>query len=343
MTEPGVKCLVWDLDDTLWAGRVGEDAAPELRPGVADALAALDGCGVLQSVASVNDHALAWAHLTRLGVADYFLAPEIHFGDKAESVARIADRLKTQPHEMAFIDDDPFQRARVSAAHPGLLVLDVTECRALPADLRFRPGVLTEEGRNRRHLVRTDLAREEDCARHESLEAFLAGCELRFTGRRATPADTNRVGELAARTNRMNMADSRPGRDEIASRIADPAAPVLIGQLRDRFGDYGTVAAAFIEVDATVARVDGLWISCRVGQRGVPAAFFTFLGRYAQACGAGTLAVEYRPTTTNRMAAFHLGQYGFRLGDGTDGRAYRLDLTDGIRPFPKWMTADDTK
>jgi FkbH-like protein len=276
--------------------------------------------------------------LTRLELAEFFLCPEIHNGDKAESLARIAERLKVRPVELAFLDNDPFQRMRVATALPQILVLDAAESDRLLDAPNFRHEAFTMEGCNRRHLVRADLEREKESSGFGSLEAFLATCELSFVGRQATVADIYRIEELAARTNRMNVADRRTTRGEISSRLNDPRRTVLVGSLRDRFGDYGTVAAAFLDATGEVANVDGLWISCRVGQRGLPATFFTFLAEYARSHCSRSLSVEYHSTELNRLGAFHLGLYGFRLGDGPKGKVYQLDLTDGVRPYPTWMT-----
>jgi FkbH-like protein len=335
---PGVKCLVWDLDDTLWDGNLLEGPSPELRCGVRSILEALDRVGVLQSIASVNDFAVAWAHLSSLDVAQYFLVPEIHFGDKAESIARIAAKLRTSTAEMAFIDDDPFQRARMGKAHPDMKILDARDYHALPATLA--PALVTAESRLRRQYVQTDLVRDAESRQFQSLEEFLVSCELRFCGRTATPADAERLVELAQRTNRMNVSGDRPSPGDVYGRINLSPSTVLIGELHDRFGDYGTVAAAFVDQRGVSSHVTSLWISCRVGQRGFPPAWFTFLGKHAKHQGAESLVVHYKPTEANRLSAFHLGQYGFKLTAASDGRAYVLDLSSGLRHYPRWISAN---
>jgi predicted enzyme involved in methoxymalonyl-ACP biosynthesis len=93
-----------------------------------------------------------------------------------------------------------------------------------------------------------------------------------------------------------------------------------------------------LELAGREAEVDGLWMSCRAGRRGLPAAFFTFLAGRAHAAGATGLSVRYRRSEDNRLAAFHLGTYGFTLSAGSGGsRHYRLSLPSGIRPFEEWM------
>src|SRR5215472_8071976 len=91
--EGTVKCLVWDLDETLWEGTLLEDPDVRVRDGVRRVMAELDSRGILQSVASRNDHDQAWARLEELGVAEYLVLPMIGWGPKSDSVRRIADGL----------------------------------------------------------------------------------------------------------------------------------------------------------------------------------------------------------------------------------------------------------
>ena len=88
-----VKCLVWDLDNTLWQGTLLEDDGGRLPDAIRDVIVELDARGILQSVCSRNDHDLAWARLEKLGIAEYFVLPEIGWGRKSEAVGRIADGL----------------------------------------------------------------------------------------------------------------------------------------------------------------------------------------------------------------------------------------------------------
>src|SRR5689334_8960196 len=116
--KPGsVKCLVWDLDHTVWEGILLEDPEVRLRPGVAEVLAELDGRGILHSIASRNDHDLAMAKLKELGLDEYFLYPKVNWGTKSESIAAIAKDLNLGVDAFAFIDDQPFEREEVQFTH----------------------------------------------------------------------------------------------------------------------------------------------------------------------------------------------------------------------------------
>jgi methoxymalonate biosynthesis protein len=336
---PGrLKCLVWDLDETVWCGRILDGDRPELRAGVQDVIVGLDRRGVLQSVASANIHDDAWPLLEAFGLAEYFVAPEIHFGPKHESVARILGQLDLRPADVAFIDDDPLERELVRSMLPAVTVLDADEAPGLLDHPRFaQPTVLTDVARARRVLARADLDRAEEEARHAAFVEFLLSCRLRFHGRPATRADIGRVLELGERTNRMNATGATTDLAAIEAALADPGMELHVASLRDRFGDYGLVAAAVVHAEGGEATVDGLWMSCRAGRRGLPNAFLTYLAQHATAGAASRLTVRYRRTADNRLAAIHLGTYGFAPTSREGTTDFTLALPDRIRPYDEWM------
>ena len=113
---PTVKCVAWDLDNTVWAGTLVESAAPAaltLRPGILAVIEALDERGIIQTVVSRNDHDEAWAQLERLSIAEYFVYPAINWGQKSENLRRVAERININLDACAFVDDSPLQRSEV--------------------------------------------------------------------------------------------------------------------------------------------------------------------------------------------------------------------------------------
>jgi FkbH-like protein len=331
--------MVWDLDETIWKGRLLEGDNPRLRPGIVEVLRKLDSRGVLLSIASTNDHDQAWAHLKRFGIADLFLAPEINLGSKHHSVSRIAASLDLKFSHIGFIDDDPLERELVTKFFGGSVhIFNAVDYLTLPDDPRLSPAVISRDGHKRRELVGAELRRQDEKAKYETWEGFLYDCEIKFSVRLAEQEDLDRVLELAVRTNRMNASGRRYTVEEVSSILADRTRTVMVGALQDRFGDYGTVCAAILQWHDSVAKAEALWISCRVAKRGVPPAFVSALGMLAHTHGAVSLEVSYSPTEANRLAAFYLGTYGFKLETSEGEKCFRLHLPLGIRPYPAWMT-----
>src|SRR5215207_9813937 len=131
--KQSIKCVVWDLDDTVWDGILLEDREVKLRPHVVRILETLDGRGILHSIASRNDRDLALAKLQEFGLDEYFLYPQINWGSKAASIARIAQDLNIGLDAIAFVDDQPFEREEVAFVHGQVLCLDSARRRAGPA------------------------------------------------------------------------------------------------------------------------------------------------------------------------------------------------------------------
>ncbi|WP_196957677.1 HAD-IIIC family phosphatase, partial [Streptomyces clavuligerus] len=100
-----MKCLVWDLDETLWRGTLLEDTEVTLPDAIRDVLLELDSRGILHSIASRNDHEHAWERLEQLRIADWFVLPQIGWGAKSAAIRRIAEGLNFAPATIAFIDD----------------------------------------------------------------------------------------------------------------------------------------------------------------------------------------------------------------------------------------------
>jgi FkbH-like protein len=154
-----LKCLIWDLDFTLWDGILAEGDAVKLFNGVADIVRTLDQRGILQSIASRNDEAQALGRLRQLGLAEYFLHPQIHWGAKSGSVGMIAQRLNIGLDSIAFIDDQPFELDEVAASHSEVLCLTAEKRDELLEMPEFTPRFVTDESRERRlmYLRRSTL------------------------------------------------------------------------------------------------------------------------------------------------------------------------------------------
>jgi FkbH-like protein len=332
-----LKGVVWDLDDTLWTGVLGEGDAVALRPEAAALVRTLDQRGVLQSIASRNDeHALTV--LDQMGLRDYFLYPQLGAMAKSAALTRIAAALDLASDALAFIDDDPRERAEVSLALPEVLCLDAREV----ASLLTRPDVVVPAGTglNRRQLHLADRARRQALPPAEPpSEAFLRSLEMRLTLRRADLSDLPRIDELMLRTNQLNSTGRHLPADDLARLCAAQNYLVhlaLVADLRDRFGDQGTIAFALLE-RAGRWTLRMLLVSCRVRDQGVGSAILDAILTGAERARA-PLHADFVPTGRNRHMQVTLMLAGFEAGDGD--LVWRPPA--GPRPpASPWITVDD--
>ncbi len=336
-----VKCVVWDLDHTLWNGILLEDGDVPLREGVLEAIRGLDERGILQSVASRNDPATARARLEALGIGDYFLHPQINWGSKGENVREIARRLNVGLDTFLFVDDQPFEREEVRHACPEVRVLDASEVISLLERPELVPEFVTDDARNRRLMYRADISREAEEERFGGAsEEFLRSLGMRFTLGPCGEEDLRRAEELTVRTNQLNTTGYTYDYAELDAFRASPGHLLLVAGLEDRFGSYGKIGLALVEKTSPEAwTLKLLLMSCRVMSRGVGTIMMSHAMELTRAAGA-VLRAEFRPNGRNRMMEVTYRFAGFReVGRAGDLVVYEHGL-EHVQPFPDYVRVD---
>jgi FkbH-like protein len=329
-----IKCVIWDLDETLWRGTLAEDGAVSLREGAAAVVRELDARGVLQSVATRGDER-SLAELDRLGLGECFVEPELVAGAKSEAICRIAEKLGVSLDAVAFIDDEPFEREEVRFTHPDVLCLEASAIDTL----LDRPELAAPSGSAvpRRALYLTDRERRRlEASFAGPKEAFLATLGMRFTIRPARAEDLARAEELTLRTHQLNTTGAVHSREDLAARIGDPRSLVLVADLADRLGGYGAIGLAVIDRPGSSWTLSLLLLSCRVLDRGLGSIFLGDVMRRALAAGA-SLAGRFRPNDRNRRMLLTYKLCGFREIDRRgDEILLGSDLAD-LPPIPGYL------
>lgn len=333
-----VKCVVWDLDDTLWDGTLLEGDDCRVSPDVREIVEILDRRGILQSVASRNDPDAVAVRLDELGLAEMFLYPQVGWHEKSTSVARIAQALNFGLDALAFVDDQEFERAEVAHAHPQVTVLGPGELTAAVASPAFTPRFITPESARRRHLYRVQQVRQEseqDFA--GSNEAFLRTLDITFTVRSAGPEDLQRAEELTVRTNQLNSTGTAYSYGELEALRSDPGHVLLVAEMSDRFGEYGTIGLALAE------RAPGAWhlrlllMSCRTMSRGVGTILLGHVMRLA-AADSSVLRADLVETGRNRVMQVTYAFAGFREIDRDGPRVVLESDVSTLQAYPDYVT-----
>ncbi|MFD7919473.1 HAD-IIIC family phosphatase [Streptomyces sp. NPDC059740] len=345
--EPNhVKCLVWDLDNTLWRGTLLEDAEVALAEDIRATVLELDSRGILQSVASKNDHEHAWARLEALGIAEYFVLPQIGWHPKSQSVKQIADELNFALGTIAFIDDQPAERAEVNHHHPQVRCYDAAQATALTGMAEFSPAVVTVDARRRRSMYQAGFRRNTERAAHTGPdEDFLRSLDLVMEIRRADEEDLTRVEELTLRTSQMNATGVHYSDAALRSLLGDPRHEVLTVTLTDRFGPHGAVGVLLLGYHESVWHLKLLATSCRVVSFGAGAVLLNWL--VSEAAEAGVhLAADFRRTDRNRMMDIAYRFAGFddsdctcllEIAESDRGEVEQRHLVADRRPAPTTM------
>ncbi|HEV2376136.1 MAG TPA: phosphopantetheine-binding protein [Streptosporangiaceae bacterium] len=339
-----VKCVVWDIDNTLLAGVYLESGQtpPPVQPAVVAVLAELGRRGILHAIASRNPPAAA-EHAAKATGWD-FAAVVCGWGAKSDALRRVAADLGIGTDTLAFVDDDPFERAEVAAALPEVTVLSPDEVAQATAWPQFSPAVLTDEAHRRSALYAARRRRQEaEQSFGGSREAFLRWVGTQITIRAATPADVPRLDELAARTRQFNSAARAVAPGEFAELVEAEGTDVVTVALRDEFSDDGTVGGCVVTRHADTVTTELVMVSCRAMGRGVIDALLAWLARTAARQGAVQLDLPCVLTERNvplRMALAKAGFEALAEEQATAGRPviYRLGLTGALPDLPEWMS-----
>jgi FkbH-like protein len=296
-----IKCLVVDLDNTLWGGIVGEDGVAGLSlagefPGEAHRdlqrwLLAHHRAGVLLAICSRNEPADALAAFDErpdmILRREHFASISVDWRPKPERLLEIARELNIGADAIAFLDDSPFERATVREALPEVpvphLPADVARWVEHLAELHLTDALtLTEEDRRRAAMYAEDLGRRDLAVVIGDMQAFLSDLESLATLSLDQPALTARTAQLCARTNQFNLSAHRHSEGRIAQFITDPHTRVIQMRASDRFGDLGITGIAIVTADGERAHLDTFLMSCRALGRGFEEALLAEAWRVAE-------------------------------------------------------------
>lgn len=331
---PKVKCVIWDLDQTVWDGILGEQDPGQvtLRPHVREIMLALDAKGILQSIASKNDHEDAWRVLERLGVSHLFLYPRINWEPKSANVRRIVEELNIAADACAFVDDSPFEREEVRNHLPEMRIYADADLAGLLERPEFDVE-LTEESRQRRTYYVAESGRKQLATRYNGdYAAFLKTCEMQAALFR--PKETFQVArslELLSRTNQLNLTTQRYSREEFERLLGDPDVVTICTSCRDRFGDYGIVGFASLKPDGDRLFLVDFVMSCRVAQKKVENAWFNWLAGAAREAGYPKIHARYVKSPRNHVLLNAFLEAGFVESGRHDGGSL-LELDCGTEP-----------
>ena len=238
-----IKCVVWDLDNTLWDGILVEDGSAHLslKPHIAKTLKQLDERGILLSVVSKNNLDEALGALKDLGIQEYFLCPQISWEPKSRGIESIARQSNIGMDTLLFVDDSEFELQQVQATHPEVRVLNAERFREIVEMEECRVPV-TAESRQRRKLYQLESERKNVAGSFgDDYIEFLRYCNIELRIQPMTGSNLQRVHELTQRTNQMNFSGNRYEKSVLERILSTPELDTYVLDVEDRFGSYGIV------------------------------------------------------------------------------------------------------
>lgn len=329
-----LKSVIWDLDETILTGVLIE-GDEEVNPVARQLMQQLNGRGVLQALATQNPPEIIPPAIERFGWTNLFVQVEADLGPKIKKVRRILDNLGTSPLDIAFVDDDPFERDSIVAQVPAITAWSVADLKAY---LESNVSHVTEEGRRRLQMYRQQRARNRDEDVAGDYTEFLRSCKIQITIRSYTPDDAARTEELLTRTHQMNLG-VLPVEEAIA-RLGQPGEHhVVVAEMRDVYGDMGRCGIIHLASDGNGgALIESLAISCRTRARGLSLAMLVGLLRHMGA-RFGRYRCRYVFNGSNRPLRMLLMGAGFKPQPGTDELVLEGERLAN-RELPDWVHID---
>jgi FkbH-like protein len=351
------KCLVLDLDNTLWGGVIGDDGLEGIVLGQGNAVGeayvefqrwVLEQArrGVILAICSKNDEANALLPFERhpemvLSRSDFALLVA-NWDDKATNLRMIAQRLNIGLDSLVFVDDNPFERNIVRGELPQVAVPELPDDPALYARCLADAGYfealsLTADDLERSKQYQANLQRETLRTSATDLEAYLASLKMQLWTKPFDRVDLKRVVQLINKTNQFNLTTRRYSEAEVEALLRNNGVLGLQFRLTDSLGDNGIISVIMGKLDERNANritIDSWLMSCRVLGRQVETACLNVLVAKAKELGVTEIVGEYIPTAKNGMVRDHYGKLTFLpVCDDPDGRSlWRLPL-DEYRPF----------
>ncbi|MGI5913607.1 MAG: HAD-IIIC family phosphatase [Bacteroidales bacterium] len=304
-----VKCVIWDLDNTIWNGTLIEDGMDklELKEGIKEILTEIEHRGIVNSIASKNNIDQTTKALEYFGIKDFFLFPKISWLPKSKSVREIALDLNVNVNSMLFIDDSIFERNEVQSALPQVKIIDAIDYKGI-LDLPELDVPVTEESKKRKQFYQNEVKRKEQSVNYQGdYFDFLRSCNIKLEILAFEENYIDRIYELTQRTNQMNFSGNRYEKEDILNIAKDQNASCYVLKCQDNFGEYGIIGFGIINKSEN--RLIDLMFSCRIQSKRVEHAFLTYiLEDYLR---LGDFYVTYKHTEKNKFSAQVFNDFGF--------------------------------
>ncbi len=324
------KCLVLDLDNTLWGGVIGDDGVDKIQIGRETAVAeaytafqeyclALRERGILLAVCSKNDPGIArsgFSHPDTVLKLEHFSSFQANWQPKHENIEVIARELNLGLESLVFVDDNPAERKIVAAQLPAVTVPDIGgEVARFPAILQagryFEAVNLSKEDLARAASYAANAERTTRAATYKDYGEYLDSLDMSAEIEPFQSVYLERIVQLINKTNQFNLTTRRYTSAEVEAIASGPNYIALYGKLKDTFGDNGLVSVIIGRREAADLHLD-LWImSCRVLKRDMEIAMLDTLVAHARAAGVERITGVYLRTPKNAMVEDFYGKSGF--------------------------------
>lgn len=348
-----LKCIVVDLDNTLWGGIVGETGMDgilldESGPGAVflsfqNEILKLYKQGIILAICSKNNTCDALEviemHPKMVIRPQMISCFRINWDDKPKNMLSIASELNIGLDAIMFIDDNPVERSLMKATLPEIEVLELPAdpahyVHALKDCYRFWPVQLTKDDTQKKSYFSMDQLRKNSRDMTKNITEFLQNSDIKIKIRKADPSTLPRIAQLFNKTNQFNLTTMRYSETQLESFTKDSNSHLFYMEMSDRFGDYGIIASALLR-DTTI---DSFLLSCRAFGKQAETAFLLYLLQFLKSLDQKKVRGSYIPSLKNSMTKDFFENTGFTLLEKTStASVWEFSLTENITEIPDWF------
>lgn len=290
-----IKCVVWDLDNTLWKGILVEDKNVQVNQQLVELIKHLDSCGIVNSIVSKNNIEQVEKKLIEFGISDYFVFKKVNWEPKSVNLAKTIKQMNINANTFVFVDDNPFERTEVSLRLPSVTCIDPSEMIEFSKCNRFEM-IVTEDSKKRRATYRMlESLKTEEENWNGNIDDFLLSCHIKLTISKPTARNIIRCYELLQRTNQLNSSGRRLSLEEVKAIISSPYFDSFVLESSDKFGDYGIVGFLIVDKITQPYVITDFVISCRVANKRIEPSIINYLA----AQYGGKIMFNYKKTSLN--------------------------------------------
>lgn len=347
-----VKCVVLDLDNTLWGGVIGDDGLDGIRlnaHGEGEAwyrlqlfLRELRQRGIVLAVCSKNDEKNALlpfqSHPDMVLQQDDITVFMANWNDKAKNIRNIQEILNIGFDSMVFLDDNPFERNLVRELVPGVIVPELPDdpseyVRFLTELNLFETTTFSAEDLRRVEMYKQEAERRVEASNYSSVEEFLESLDMRIVVSQFDSFHLPRIAQLMQRSNQFNLTTRRRSQAECERMMQEGSILPLYVKLSDRLGDHGLISVVILQVDGADLHITDWLMSCRVLQRGVQQYVMNEVFAFAASKGLTRVFGRYIPTAKNGMVRDFFRDFEFsRLSEENGETVWCMQVED-YKPY----------
>ena len=325
------KCIVLDLDNTLWGGIVGEDGFDGIELGHTSNgkafvdfqkyLLSLWHQGIILAINSKNNYDDAMKvireHPNMILDEKKFASIQINWNDKAQNLKQIADEINIGTNSMVFFDDDKINQERIKQEFPEVLTIelpkDPSQYSSILKELNdFNVLQRTDEDTKRGEMYAQQRERNELKQSISNLDDFLKQLNIQVKIKKSNEFLIPRISQLTLKTNQFNLTTKRYHEEEIRELTNNTNFEVGCAQVIDKFGDNGITGVYIVDKNEKSWIIDTFLLSCRIMGRGIENAILSHILKDAKQNGVEEIRAEFIPTEKNKPSENFLSDFGFK-------------------------------